>query len=390
MSWTRVIHEIGPELHEHETKCDATDTFVADNYALLKSKRVFSAGIPSALGGGGASHRELCQMVRAVGHHCASTALALGMHTHPVALNVFKHRRGQPVEGVLKKIADGQLVVCGTGANDGLPSSAKLTKVDGGYRLSGTKRFVSGAPGADLFVTSARYEDPEAGAQVLHFAVPMRSEGIHIEDVWYTHGMRGTNGAGKTTTLRMLSTTLKPTHGTVVLDGVFVPDESVVLSRPAGEWHQVWNTILPIALPIFMAAYVGIAERAARMALERAADRRDRPEVQLAVGEMHNQLAVAGMALEAMIARANDYDFSPDLAAATASLTEKAVLTRAVQGAVESAVELAGGAGFFRRFGFERLSRDIRAAHFHPFPERKQQLFAGRVALGLDPAPAVR
>lgn len=372
MSWTRVIHEIGPELHEHEARHDATDTFVADNYALLKSKRVFSAGIPRALGGGGASHRELCQMIRAVGHHCASTALALGMHTHPVALNVFKHRRGQPVEGVLKKIAGGELVLCGTGANDGLSSSANLTKVDGGYRLSGTKRFVSGAPGADLFVTSARYEDPEAGTRVLHFAVPMRSEGVHIEDVWYTLGMRGTGSQDLT------------------LDGVFVPDESVILSRPAGEWHQVWNTILPIALPIFMAAYVGIAERAARMALERAADRRDRPEVQLAAGEMHNQLAVAGMALEAMIARANDYDFSPDLAAATASLTEKAVLTRAVQGAVESAVELAGGAGFFRRFGFERLSRDIRAAHYHPFPERKQQLFAGRVALGLDPAPAVR
>ena len=29
--------------------------------------------------------------------------------------------------------------------------------------------------------------------------------------------------------------------------------------------------------------------------------------------------------------------------------------------------------------------RDIRAVHFHPLPARRQQVFSGRVALGLDP-----
>jgi hypothetical protein len=32
----------------------------------------------------------------------------------------------------------------------------------------------------------------------------------------------------------------------------------------------------------------------------------------------------------------------------------------------------------------ERIVRDIRALHYHPLPLRRQQIFSGRVQLGLD------
>ena len=51
--------------------------------------------------------------------------------------------------------------------------------------------------------------------------------------------------------------------------------------------------------------------------------------------------------------------------------------------------------GFYRRAGLERLVRDVHGLQFHPLPEMRQQLFAGRLALGLDPiaeatAPALK
>jgi len=50
--------------------------------------------------------------------------------------------------------------------------------------------------------------------------------------------------------------------------------------------------------------------------------------------------------------------------------------------------ELVGGAGFFRNHPVERIVRDIRALHFHPLPERIQQTFSGRLALGMEPIEA--
>ena len=50
---------------------------------------------------------------------------------------------------------------------------------------------------------------------------------------------------------------------------------------------------------------------------------------------------------------------------------------------VELAMELAGGAGFYRRNGLERLFRDIQGARFHPLQAGPQARYAGAMALGL-------
>ena len=51
--------------------------------------------------------------------------------------------------------------------------------------------------------------------------------------------------------------------------------------------------------------------------------------------------------------------------------------------AVELAMELAGGAGFFRATGLERRFRDIQAARYHPMQAGPQAQYTGSMALGL-------
>jgi acyl-CoA dehydrogenase len=51
---------------------------------------------------------------------------------------------------------------------------------------------------------------------------------------------------------------------------------------------------------------------------------------------------------------------------------------------VERAMEVAGGTGFYRSLGLERLFRDVQGARYHQVREPAQLLYAGRLALGLD------
>lgn len=363
--WTLETRRLGEVFAERASGYDERGEFVAENYRDLSQAGYFSVSIPLELGGGGASFAEVCAIVRELGRHCGSTALAFAMHTHPVAVNVMKYKKGdEKAKNTLSKIASKGIIIANTGANDWLESSGEAKRVPGGYRVTARKHFVSGGPGAALLVTSVGHDGSE-GREVLHFAVPTASEGVRILDNWNTLGMRGTGS------------------NDVALDDVFVPDEAVMLRRRSGEWHPVWDAILPNALPIITSAYVGLADQAAELA-RRAASKRPQ-ELAPVVGQMMNALTVAELALEDMIRINDGYGFRPGLEATEKILARKALAATHVKQTVELASELVGGAGFFRGHPMERIVRDVRAMNFHPLPVRRQELFSGRMALGLDP-----
>jgi len=74
-----------------------------------------------------------------------------------------------------------------------------------------------------------------------------------------------------------------------------------------------------------------------------------------------------------------------NLEVANAVLIRTTIVAEHVLATVEKALEAAGGAGFYRKTGLERLLRDAHAAQFHPLPAKRQHRFTGRVVLGLDP-----
>ena len=363
--WVAVARALGPRFAERAAAHDATDAFVADNYRDCRKRRLFSAGVPAELGGGGASHAELATMLRVLAQSCGSTALALAMHTHQVAIAAWRWRHdGAPVEGFLRRVAADELIVASSGGSDWLAGSGRAEKVDGGYRVSGRKVFASGSPAADLFSTMAVLDDPETVPTVLHFAIPLTAPGVSVADNWRTLGMRGTGS------------------NDVTLDGVFVPESAISGRRPAGRWSPLWHVVAATALPLIYAVYVGIAEAARALALGAAAGRRDDPAAQRLVGAMDTELATARMALARML----------DAAASGApgiETTNEVMIGRTIAGGaairtVELAMEVAGGAGFFRATGLERLFRDVQGARYHAPRAEAQQLYAGRVALGVD------
>jgi len=365
-SWVDAAREVADAIAGDAADHDRSGTFVSAGIDRARDHGLVSMLVPTELGGGGATHAETCAALTTLAHGCPATALTLSMHSHLVAAQVWRHKHDLPAP-VLPRVAAERLFLVSTGAADWIDSHGRSSRVEGGFRVTARKSPSSGCPAGDVLVSSARWDDGPDGPQVIHFAVPFAADGVSIDETWDTMGMRGTGS-----------------H-TVVLDDVFVPDAAVSLTRAAGVWHPVWNTVMGAAMPLIMSVYVGIAEAAAEQAMALVGARRDAKTTVPLIGRMLNQLHTSQDGLAAMLELSDDLRFAntDDLAASV--LSRKTVVAEAAIGTVRLAMEAVGGAGYSTSTGLERLYRDVHGGLYHPLPAAKQEVFTGRVALGLGP-----
>jgi alkylation response protein AidB-like acyl-CoA dehydrogenase len=355
---------LGPELARRANSVTDEDTYVADNIVLLKEAGLVEAGVPRELGGGGAEVDDLAAMLRSLAYHCGSTSLAFSMHTHQVAIPAWRwrHQRIAAVEPLLQRVAKERIMLLSSGGSDWIGGSGKAEKVEGGYRITARKVFASGAPTGDILMTGAVL-DTDEGPMVLHFGIPMSSPHVKVLDTWRTLGMRGTGS-----------------HD-VVIDGHVVPEAAVAVRRKAGEWHPIFQIIATIAFPLVYSVYLGVAEGARDIAIALAKRREpSRHAIELA-GRMETELAATRLAVQWMLDAVR-------LNAPSAESINQVMIGRQLAGqhaiaSVAYAMELAGGAGFYRGAGLERRFRDIQAARYHPLQSGPQAEYTGAMALGL-------
>lgn len=341
---------------------DESDRFVFENYADLKTGGFVSVGVPQELGGAGLNHTQLCEVLYELGQHCGSTALAFAMHTHQVATAAWRWKhQNAPVEGLLKRVANENIILLSSGGSDWLEGAGTAERVEGGFVINARKVFASGAPIGDLLMTSAVYDDPDAGATVLHFAVPLHAPGVTIEATWKALGMRGTGS-----------------HD-IILSHVFIPDANIAGKRPQGKWHPLFHIVSMIAFPLIYSAYVGVAQTARDRTLELVKNRSQDSHLAYLVGDLENELTAAHLALNHMMAVAASSQ--PGFATTNQIMTGRALAARAVLNVVDRAMEATGGTAFYRSQGIERLFRDAQGARYHPLRDGEQQRLSGQLAL---------
>lgn len=355
--------QVAPTLAEHAGRHDVDGSFVSESLDAIREAGLLAAGVPAELGGLGGTQRDLADLQRELAHHCGSTALATSMHQHVVCFTAWRYRRGLPgAEATLRRVAEEGIVLVSTGGGDWTHPRGTATRVEGGYRVSGHKRFASLSTVGTVLATMATYDDPDAGRRVLNLAVPAGADGVSVLENWDTLGMRGT------------------ASNDVVLDDVFVPDERVLANRPYGVVDPALQVIGSIAFPIVSAVYLGVAEAAYAAAVEAARRRSDDPTVRRQVGLMRHRLQVAEWALEGALDRVGP-DPEPSAEMLTAVMLAKREVALAGLEVSDLAMEVAGGAAYFRGSVVERSYRDIRAAKFHPTTPEDTLLLAGDDAL---------
>lgn len=350
--------EVGRAAAEHDEEHDRDATFVTEAYETARANGYLALAVPSDLGGGGATMRQLVLAQHELGRHSGAAALSTTMHLYLTLVQVWRRARGAAdAEGVLAKVADG-LVMATSGGSDWVSPTTVATEVEGGYLFTGRKIFCSQAPVAGVVSTSAVLGEPGPDATVLHAGVPVASEGVSIVETWDTLGMRGT-----------------ASHDVVFAD-VFVPAEKVIGTRPYG---VLTGPLLVAAMhfaPLVGAAYLGVAAGACDEAVRLA-----KPGAERQVGEMRARLRVALWGLLGAVEEAGD-DLAADEATLETLMVAKRHAVNEARAVLDIALEVAGGSAFFRGSKLERAYRDVRGGPFHPLTPEATLGLVGRRALG--------
>jgi alkylation response protein AidB-like acyl-CoA dehydrogenase len=361
---------------------DRNNQFFDEDFEELRASGYLSAPLPVELGGAGLDLLSVNRMQRRLAYSAPATAIAVNMHLYWVGLAADVHRSGDPsCDWILQRAAEGHVFAAGHGESGCdvpvLLSSSSAVRVEGGWEISGHKIFGSLSPvWSYLGVHAMDTSDPEHPV-VVHGFLHRDATGYRIEETWDTLGMRATQS-----------------HDTI-LDRAFIPDSAVPVVCPAGFAGAGLFHVALFAWGLlgFAGVYAAIARRAYDEVIAQLPSRRSialqgnmahHPEVQHHVAEMRIHLE----ALEAHLDRAcEDWSTGVDHGAdwpVKILACKHDVVTRA-WAVVDTALDLSGGSGLFKRNRIEQLFRDARLGRVHPGNTMLTHELVGKMSLGINP-----
>jgi alkylation response protein AidB-like acyl-CoA dehydrogenase len=372
---------LADEFAERAAEHDRDASFPFENYDRMREEGYLGLTVPEELGGMGAGLLELILAQERLAAGDGSTALAVNMHVSPIGqlASLWRERGDERLADVLRRAADGRLVYASMSAEPGDPilmsSTTVARPVEGGYRVTGKKIFGTESAVCTEFSTRALLDDPEAGPTVLFFRLPNDAEGMHVMHTWDTMGMRATQS------------------NDFALDDVFVPEEAIFHRYPANHFDATMlKTVWGWAMPTFGAVYLGIGAGALAFAREMALKmgKAESAEVQHLFAEMEVLLETARAVLYRHASEMESgalYTALPVQDGMAKAVLAKYVATNNACAIVDRAMDVVGGAGYFRRFPLERMYRDVRAGPIMPYNNLEAHDLFGRTSLGIEIAP---
>jgi alkylation response protein AidB-like acyl-CoA dehydrogenase len=357
---------------------DRDNAFPEADFADLRAEGLTGLMVPTRLGGLGAGFADYADVAYELARGNGATALVFNMHASVTgALAGIPDEMAQAV-GVPPEFFDARDQVLARAAGGAWFAVAmsergvgsRLSKVttsyrpeDGGFRITGSKTFVSGAGYADGYLVVARSaEDPQCVSQ---FLVPADADGITVERTWDSLGMRATGSQDVHFDVRV--------EAGALLGGV--------------EGLALWFAqLMPHWLVAsYSAVYVGVAQAAVDAAVVHLTGRGldTLPWARSRVGRADAAVAAARLAVTEAARRVDSAPGDPE----TNRWVWRAKLlagTTAMDVAA-SMLEAAGTSASRRGHPLERLYRDARCGSLQPATSDVCAEWLGIAALGGDP-----
>jgi acyl-CoA dehydrogenase len=326
---------------------DQTGEFPWDNIRLLNELGLNGAFIPEEYGGAPLSYSCYLNLVEAVARACPSTAITWATTFHAVSPIVTFGTEKQKLK-YLPKIASGGIAAVAitesTGGSDARAMLSRLTPDGEGWRLNGSKVFITNGDVADMLLVFAKWDsDADRRHELTCVLLDGNADGLEIVRRESKLGHR----ASSTVELRF--------------DNVRIEADQVL--GQAGDGFEILLAMLNKSRPSVAAEAIGIAQAAFDECCDYINQRRqfgqrilDFQGVQFMLADMATKLVTARAWLvevgRMVDAGRADFDVEASILKVAASDAAMSIATNAVQ--------LQGGYGYITGSKVERLFRDAK------------------------------
>ncbi|MBX6324046.1 MAG: acyl-CoA dehydrogenase family protein, partial [Rhodospirillaceae bacterium] len=333
----------------------------------LSEMGLMGLSIPEAYGGLGLRPTLLFEAVALIAGACGSTASMVTAHWLATDSILYggdeaQRRRYLPPAAAGKALGAFALTEPGAGSNPA-DMTTRAVREGGGYRITGTKHFISNAGEADFIVVYAK-TDPAAGARgISAFVVEPKAGGVRTGRPERTMGLRGGHVFE------------------VALDCV-VPEANRL--GPEGNGFRTALKVLDGGRVEIAACAVGIAEAAFTAAKEWALQRKiggapiaSFQGLQWMLADMATDIEAARLlGLAAARKREAGERFSREASMA------KLFASEMVGRVADKAIQIHGGYGYTRDLPLERYARDARVFRIYEGSSEIQRNIIARTVLG--------
>jgi acyl-CoA dehydrogenase len=348
-----------------EEQIEDEDRIPDDLRARAAEMGLFGYALPEDHGGLGVTMSEDVQLAFEFGYTTPAFRSLFGTNNGIAGQVIAKFGTDEQKRAYLPRLAAGELIgsFALTEAEAGSdPAGLRTTaRRDGDeWVLNGSKRYITNAPIADLFVVFARSDPAERGGRgISSFVVDARTPGVTVGPKDRKMGQAGAWTAE------------------VFLDDVRVPADALIGEE--GRGYAKALTVLSRGRLHIAALCVGMAQRVLDESVAYAATAKQGGApigrfqlVQALIADTHAEL-LAGRAMVRDVAAR--YDTGEDTSIGPSSA--KLFCTEMVGRAVDRAVQVHGGLGYLRTTPVERFYRDARLYRLYEGTSEVQRVIIG-------------
>jgi len=359
--------EIVPRAREN----DRNEHFDTELVQKMAEIGFLGAIVPEQYGGRGVDYRTYALIVEQVGRGCSAMRTVVSVVTSLVCSSIVRWGTEGQKQQWLPRLCSGEALGCfgltepDTGS-DASNLKTRAEKVDGGWRITGGKMWISLGNYAKLALVFAQTDPEKKHRGLACFLVPTDAEGFSSQEIHGKLGLKGSDTAE------------------LSLDGVVVGDDA--LMGEVGDGFKIAMSALDSGRFSVAAGCVGICQGSVDASVSYAKERKqfDRPiaSFQL-VQEMIADMVVQTEAARGLVLRAG---WLKDMERPNTTETSIAKLyaTEAAVSCANTAIQVHGGSGYVDDYPVERYLRDARVTTLYEGTSQIQKLIIARSVTGVN------